>query len=507
MRPVFAEKADKSYAEHGSFVGRLAKREYQSSGLSVPTEPTPILQPSIGTTGSNEFKEIPMLTAGVARTCLTPFWGVELTGWGYYIERKWQRIHDDLHATALVVDDGQRQVALVTLDLMVIDERFARMTRERIQQETDLAADAILLTCSHSHNAPAAGGLLGVGQCDPAYEDWASRQAATAVVMAWRNRRPARLATGRDQMAGHTFNRTRSNGLVDANVTVLRVDSIDDRPLAVVVNFGAHPTVSTQWRPYDVSRDLPGDVCDRIERAIPNVMALYVQGACGDVNFLPEYVNEVRHHEPAHRLAETALSCAASARPSQSMTVNSASEIANLPTRRWLREEIDHDRDEAQRRLASDDVTGWRDTIGRSMTNRPDDMVTRHGGNERKAVRAMARFHIEWTDRILLDWDTRPETLQTEVQALRIGDLTIVANSSEFFTSFALDVRQRANVPEIMLACYSNGRIGYLPDDHDIKARSYAGFQSPKYCNQFPFTANSGPAMCDAMLRTIARSR
>ena len=74
-----------------------------------------------------------MLTAGVARTCLTPFWGVELTGWGYYIERRWQRVHDDLNATALVVDDGQRQAILLTLDLMVIDAAFTRLTRERIR--------------------------------------------------------------------------------------------------------------------------------------------------------------------------------------------------------------------------------------------------------------------------------------------------------------------------------------------------------------------------------------
>ena len=67
-----------------------------------------------------------MLSAGVARTCLTPYSGVELTGWGYYIERRWQTVADDLHATALVVDDGSRQVALITLDLMVIDATFTQ---------------------------------------------------------------------------------------------------------------------------------------------------------------------------------------------------------------------------------------------------------------------------------------------------------------------------------------------------------------------------------------------
>src|SRR5262249_5842668 len=151
------------------------------------------------------------------------------------------------------------------------------------------------------------------------------------------------------------------------------------------------------------------------------------------------------------------------------------------------------------------DVSGWRETIGRVMTNRPDDMVRRHGGDERKAVRAMCRFHLEWTSRMLADFKTRPEGLDTEVQAIRVGDVTFAANSSELFTPFALDVRRKAGVPELMLACYANGRIGYMPDEHDIKAQSYAGYQSPKYCNQFPFTRESGPALCAAMLRVIER--
>lgn len=128
-----------------------------------------------------------MFRAGVARTRLTPFWGVELTGWGYYIERRWRRVHDHLHATALAFDGGQRAAILVALDLMVIDVAFASATRERIRETTGVPPEAILLTCLHSHNAPAAGGLLGVGECDLFYEDWASRQAATAAILAWQD--------------------------------------------------------------------------------------------------------------------------------------------------------------------------------------------------------------------------------------------------------------------------------------------------------------------------------
>lgn len=447
------------------------------------------------------------LQAGIARTDLTPFWGVELTGWGYYIERRWQRIGDHLNATALVVDDGKNAVCLIAVDLMLVGSEFTRDTRARIAEATGLAPSAILITASHSHNAPASGGLLGVGEVDPTYENWASRQTATAAILAWKSRTPARLGVGHAELPGLSFNRTRSAGAVDSRLTTLRVDRADGTPLVAVVNFQAHPTVHTILRPFDVSRDVPGEVCDRIEQALPGAIAMYVQGACGDVNFLREFSTPERCHEPGAAVAAAALESLQRGRPMTEETVGAASQMASIPTRRWRREEIDHDRAEAERRLAANDTANWEETIGRSMTNNPRDMVARHGGDVLKAVRAMCRFHMEWTDRIRRDLDTRPETLATEVQALRIGDLGIAANSSELFTAFSLDLRQRSDLPELMIACYANGRIGYMPDAHDIERKTYAGYQSPKYCNQFPFTEASGPALVDGMNAMLKQAK
>ncbi|WP_425618736.1 hypothetical protein NA78x_002448 [Anatilimnocola sp. NA78] len=443
--------------------------------------------------------------AGVARREITPFWGVELTGWGYYIERRWERIADPLFATALVVSDGEQTAILITLDLMLIDEAFTQRTRDLITAATGIPGSAIMLACSHSHNAPAAGGLRGVGECHPLYEQLAGQQAATAAILAWKSLAPARLSQAAVDVAGISFNRTRPAGVVDSLLTLLRIDSVTHpgQTIAVVANYGAHPTVTTQWRPGSVSRDVPGLICDGLEAAYPGAKALYVQGACGDVNFLREYVSPERFREPAEKLLTAAVSALQNAERVETPIVGAAQAYAELPTRRWTRQEIEADRSEAARRLADDDISGWRESIGRSMTNNPDDMVLRHGGDERKAVRAMCRFHLEWTDLMLQDFETREEVLRTEVQALRIGDLYLVANSSEFFSPFALAIRARADVPGLMFACYANGRVGYLPDAHDIAAKSYAGYQSPKYCNQFPFTPESGPAMVEAMLGVI----
>ncbi len=448
------------------------------------------------------------LTAGVARGVISPFWGVELTGWGYYLERTWQTVHDDLNATALVLDNGETSLAVVSLDLMVISADFTQAVRELVQKETGIAPANIMVACTHTHNAPASGGLLGVGEVDPFYEQWAARQAATAVLRAWNQRESADLAVATTNLPRLTFNRTRENGPVDPRLTTLRVNRTNGSPLALVLNFQAHPTVQTGLQPRAVSRDVPGEICDLIERALPGAKCLYLQGACGDVNFLKRFsTTRELSHEPGRIVAGTALASLGEAVRIDEPRLSAISQTVTLPTRRWTREEIDHDRLEAQRRLKTNDLSGWRETIGRVMTNRPEDMVARHGGDEWKAVEAMCRFNLAWTYEMLKDWETRPETLGAEVQAFRIGPMGIVANSSEFFSSLALDVRNRAGLDHLMISCYTNGRIGYLPDAHDIAKQTYAAYQSPKYTNQFPFTNESGPAMCDAMVKLVKGER
>ncbi len=48
-----------------------------------------------------------------------------------------------------------------------------------------------------------------MGECDPFYEDWASRQAATAAILAWRQREPATVRSGHAELSDFTENRTR----------------------------------------------------------------------------------------------------------------------------------------------------------------------------------------------------------------------------------------------------------------------------------------------------------
>lgn len=443
---------------------------------------------------------------GIARQKITPPLHVELAGFGYYLNRTAERVSDDLNATALVVGDAEgNYVAFVAVDLMYGDEEFTRAIRDDASAITGIKPEAICVNCSHSHNAPTAAEKAnrGVGEFDAAYIKSAAATAAEVIGEAWKRRKPATLKTGWGEVKEFAFNRTRENGAIDTRVSVLRADTSDGKPLAVLINHHTHLNAHLDANPRAISRDLLGEVVDQVETALPGAMAIYLQGVCGDVMLRPEFTSTARSFEPGRGMAQEVLRAWEKAQPINGDIVRSSTNRIQLPTRRWTREEIMHDREEALYRLKTGDTTDWLNGFARVIVTYPARLPVRYGGSVEKAVAAVCRFGVEWTDAILPDLDTRPEYVETEVQAIRVGDVWFAANSAELFTSTGLEVRRRWQHPNLFLLGYSNGAIGYLPDAHDVERKSYAAYQSPKFTGQFPFTHKSSEAMAQGLLDAL----
>jgi hypothetical protein len=446
-----------------------------------------------------------LFKAGVAREIINPPPGVELAGLGYYLERTWLHIRDNLAATALAIsENGQENgIIIIAVDMMYNDVVFTGRVRSLIGRATQLPPESICVNFSHSHNAPTAGLILGGGEQNPEYLEDAALRTARAGVAAWKNRQAAHLFVGQEEFRDMTFNRTREGGQVDRTVGVLRVDSAESRPIAAAVNFHSHCTAHMESDLRALSRDWPGEVVDRLEAELPGCTVLYLQGTCGDVNFKREYNGTERRFEPGRAISETALKALDRPREIQTPGITSRLSLVELPTRRWTREEINTDRQEGEYRLRTGDITGWLGGIARVCVNLPERLPLRYGGSVEKAVAAVSRFAVEWTDLILPELETRPEVIRTDVQALRIGDLFLAANPAELFTTEGLSVRSRCKRGSLFMLGYSNGSIGYLPDDYDIARRSYAAIQSAKFTGQFPFVAGAGQAMANGLLRAL----
>ncbi len=442
------------------------------------------------------------MNIGAARTRLTPFWGVELSGWGYYLGRTWRRVRDHTAATALVVEDAGDCVAVVAVDVMYADAAFCDAVRAEIARHAPIRPEAVCVAASHSHNTPTAALIRGAGEPHPEYVAWAAKQAATAAILAHRQMRPGRLLVGAADLPGWTYNRTRQDGPVDTRLTVWRFEDDTKRPIAAVINFAGHPTVQMCLGPADVSRDYPGQVTDLLERELPGVTALFLQGACGEINVRADCHTPDLCHTPGVAVAQAALQCWRKAAPCERPGVAAVEKTVTLPTRRWDECEIRPVLEEAEHRLATGDTTGWLDGLARVIVNEPAKLPSRYNGSVEAAARAVARFGKEWADEALRDLHSRPEGQPMRVQALRIGDAYLSANGTEFFSSTSLDLRQRWG-KDLIVAGYANESLGYLPDADDVRRKTYAAYQSPKFKGQFPFTEASADVAVAALLETL----
>lgn len=226
------------------------------------------------------------LRAGLARVEITPPLGHPMGGYASRKEGAAAR-HDPLYATVLVLDDGANSLALVTCDLRsFVSQRVVDEAREKH------GIRHTILSSSHTHSGPltwelrsrwyaeAEDKMLGaIGEAKsnlfPAGLAFSSGQIYLGF-----NRR--KVAGGRATMWWRNAERLPSAPL-DPTVNVLGVRDAAGSTRAVLVNYACHPSVlgpdNLAW-----SADYPGALRRHLESQVPGALALFVQGAAGDIN-------------------------------------------------------------------------------------------------------------------------------------------------------------------------------------------------------------------------------
>lgn len=284
------------------------------------------------------------LMAGAAMIEITPPLEVGLLMSS--VEGKWApftAVRSPLFARALVLEGAlagdplasSHRAAIVSLDLLALSGKAFggfESFKSRIVEAADgiVTAEEVVLACTHTHTAPESGAITDLYQT-PAFRKWGQSLAESighAIACAAAAMEPCTLAYGTSTLPGLAIHRrvkTTSgimmshpeprkeivlsrDGAVDDSVNVLWMCNRRGDLIATVVNATCHP-VYEMCNP-QISPDYPGELCSRLEAAHPGSVALFLNGAAGNIN--PRTVSSgahaAEHHaEQLHAAVERAV--------------------------------------------------------------------------------------------------------------------------------------------------------------------------------------------------------
>jgi hypothetical protein len=245
------------------------------------------------------------LMANAARVDLTPPLELKfsLGGYGARMSKPAEGIHDRIWAKALVVTDGQKKYAIVTLDILAFPPNVKPQVLERLS-DTKWKDENVLLLPSHTHTSLDMSALNDkntlnnpyIGIYQPQLKEFVIKSIVEVIKQADTNFQRIAVGTNRAIIKGMNRNR-RNESATDRELTVTRIDLADGKPLVALSNWTAHPTLMDE-NDMLVSGGWPGYLQRELETWIgQGVISMYFNGAEGDQS--PIRPAGASHHEQA----------------------------------------------------------------------------------------------------------------------------------------------------------------------------------------------------------------
>lgn len=258
----------------------------------------------------------PGLQAGAAEIDITPPVGYRLAG--YFYERLSTGVHDPLMAKAIVLRQGQEQIAMVCCDLVGFGLDVTTNARVQASALTGIPVTNIVICATHTHTGPLFDGPLRRYFHAAAVEKYGNdpqekvdypalliERLVKVIVAAHQNLRPAELQAGIAKQEGLAFNRrfwmkngkvvfnpgqlnpdiVRPAGPTDPDVgIVLARDPATQRPFAGLTVFAVHSDTTSGTL---IGADYQYYLQQTLRRKFGNdFVSAFGLGTCGDINHI-----------------------------------------------------------------------------------------------------------------------------------------------------------------------------------------------------------------------------
>ncbi len=403
------------------------------------------------------------LLASAVEVDITPPVGTALDG---YVARRGVStgIHDALKGQVLLLQSGTQQIALVCLDLLGANLEFTQRVREGIEATIGVPGHHLMLACSHTHSGPAGFLPANLGfpsTPDPQLQQEVARKVIGAAVWALERLQPARVGVGRGRVEGIGRNRNDPEaGPADQEVVVLRVDEEAGEPLAVLTNYGCHPTVLGADN-LQVSADYPGSARAALRSLYPRTTFLYTNGASGDVS--TRFTRREQTFPEVLRMGRIL-----------------AGEVLKV-----METTVTRDEAELRGRLESVELK-FRSFPAPAEAQRELERLQaelealKASGAPHGEIRvATTRVEGATVQQILAEGLAGRAHNVSQVQVLKIGELCLVGLPGEPFTRTVLEIKGPSKAPVTAVVSYANDEQAYFPDALSVAEGTYEALVSP----------------------------
>lgn len=273
-----------------------------------------------------------VIKAGYSRVCFSPDKAVNMNS-----TKIGETVYEDIYTTALYLEQGETRVLIIGMDVRNVYTYFSNTVRPMITEATGVPSENIFLHTPHNHSSPDCS-----AENNPTVIDWRERIGFPAIVEAAKNAVENASAVtameGAEKLAPQV-SFVRRYLMEDGNwcaignkskVPKVAHESDADRLLRavritreegkdiVLVSYQTHAAGALGVRPTEINADFVGALRDTVE-AEGDCLAMYLQGACGDVNNSTRIQSEkhlqVSYEQVGVALGETAKEALKNAKP------------------------------------------------------------------------------------------------------------------------------------------------------------------------------------------------
>jgi len=437
------------------------------------------------------------LLAGTGRADITPAPGTPQGGWGAQTHQRGLGADLPLYATALVLRDVFQTVAIIDVDSIGFDPEWTKRILDAVSSLSGLPLENIRFSCTHTHSGPNTFRIPVITEGHDMileYLNGLPLQIAGAVWQAQQNLQPVRVgaASGacdinmnrRQQLPdGRVVVGRNPGGPVDRTVRVVRIDGLNEQPVATIVHYACHPTI-VGWHATVATPDYPGMAKRVVEEQLGGT-CLFLQGATGNIGPKMGFTGDLSIYRRFGRLLgleASKLAVGIDTLPREPKLVG----LQESGTTIALFEDVPVEPPPAALAVRSrflplplKSFPAPAEAEAEAAALREKLAVLRREGTEAevRAATAMATQAGMRADRARLyhgrthiDW---------QLQGIRIGPVVLVCIPGEPFTEIGQEIAARSPFPHTLFSGYSNGGFSYLPVRDAYPAGGYEVETSP----------------------------